>query len=129
METELSLILGDTDVLIDALRGKPSRQRLLASLDISEMSMSVITEMEPYRGARDKRELALLNRHLQSFSIVDITPEISRIAADLVFKYTKSHSMQIPDAFIAATALSNNAALLTYNSKHFKFIPNLQLYL
>lgn len=39
----------------------------------------------------------------------------------------KSHRLKIPDALIAATAITNQVMLFTYNHKHFRFIPNLEL--
>jgi len=45
-----------------------------------------------------------------------------------VYKYAKSHSLDIPDSLIASTALKINLPLLTYNKRDFKFIDNLILY-
>jgi len=45
----------------------------------------------------------------------------------LVTQFAKSHTLDIPDAFIAACCLQNNAELLTYNIKNFKFISGLVL--
>jgi len=39
-----------------------------------------------------------------------------------------SHKLSVPDALIAATALSNNTPLYTLNIKDFQFIPGLQLH-
>ncbi len=47
---------------------------------------------------------------------------------DLVERYAKSHSLHIPDALIAATAICQKMELLTYNVKDFKFIKDINLY-
>jgi predicted nucleic acid-binding protein len=52
---------------------------------------------------------------------------ISDLSKKLVFDYAKSHSLDIPDSLIAATAIINNINLLSYNKKDFKFINNLKL--
>jgi len=39
-----------------------------------------------------------------------------------------SHNLQIPDAIIAASAVTFKLPLFTYNLKDFKFIPNIRLY-
>lgn len=39
--------------------------------------------------------------------------------------YSKSHSLMIPDALIAATALTEELELATDNDRHFKMIPDL----
>ena len=46
----------------------------------------------------------------------------------LIQAYHDRHSKWIPDALIAAIALSNNIELFTYNKKDFDFIPELKLY-
>ena len=40
----------------------------------------------------------------------------------------KSHKLTIPDALIAATALTQNIGLYTLNLKDFRFIQQLNLY-
>ncbi len=45
----------------------------------------------------------------------------------LIKKYAKSHSLDIPDALIAATAIVNNFKLFTYNLKDFKYIEDLHI--
>jgi predicted nucleic acid-binding protein len=42
--------------------------------------------------------------------------------------YSLSHKLCIPDALIAATALTYSIELYTLNSKDFHFIENIQLY-
>lgn len=58
---------------------------------------------------------------------ININEEISDLSKKLVFDYAKSHSLDIPDSLIAATAIINNINLLSYNKKDFKFINNLKL--
>ena len=41
--------------------------------------------------------------------------------------YYLNHSMELPDAIIAATVLENQETLLTVNNKHYYFIPNIQI--
>jgi len=50
---------------------------------------------------------------------------ISQRAYDLIAQYGKSHSMVIPDALIAATALVEGLPLVTHNDRHFKMISEL----
>ena len=44
-----------------------------------------------------------------------------------VEEFSLSHSMQLADALIAATAVQYNEVLLTANDKHYRHIPNIQL--
>jgi hypothetical protein len=43
-------------------------------------------------------------------------------------QYSLSHKLTIPDAMIAATALTHNISLYTLNLKDFRFIQGLQIY-
>jgi len=83
--------------------------------------------MEIYFGAKGKKELNTLRKALAPLVLMPVTEEISGLATDLVFRYAKSHSLSVPDALIAATAIVNNLNLLTYNQKHFAQISKLNL--
>ena len=50
------------------------------------------------------------------------------MAVNMVKQYCLSHTLDIDDALIAATAIYHNIELFTLNTKDFKFIPNLKLY-
>ena len=43
----------------------------------------------------------------------------------LVEQYYLSHSIQLADALIGATAVINGLSLLTSNTKHYKIIKNI----
>lgn len=116
----------DTNILIEILKGNSKIVNFLHEIDLN-YSISSITAMELYYGARDKKELSALKKFIDLFEVMDIEIEISQIAASLVEKYAKSHTLDIPDALIAATAISKNIPLFTLNIKDFKFIKNLLL--
>jgi len=45
----------------------------------------------------------------------------------LTAQYAKSHSLDIPNSLIAATALENRSKLFTYNTNNFRFIAGLKI--
>jgi hypothetical protein len=45
----------------------------------------------------------------------------------LLHQYRLSHGLQIPDAVIAATALTEGVPLVSKNQRDYRFIPDLQL--
>ena len=47
---------------------------------------------------------------------------------ELMKIYSMSHGLLIPDALIAATAITKNLPLWTFNQKDFKFIDDLVLF-
>ncbi len=61
------------------------------------------------------------------FSIYEIDSTISHQARFMVQKYALSHSIEMGDALIAATAIAHNELLCTSNIKHFSPIANIEL--
>ncbi|MBW2660055.1 MAG: type II toxin-antitoxin system VapC family toxin [Deltaproteobacteria bacterium] len=120
-------MLVDTDVLIWYMRGNT---KALDELEkYSNFSISVITYMELVQGMRDKKELTSLRKALKSWDckIIYLTEEISSKAMFYVEQHYLSHSVQIADALIGATAVSYGVSLLTGNDKHYKVIKEIAL--
>ena len=120
-------MLIDTDVLIWNLRGN---ERAASFLDGNvPFSISVVSYMELLQGLRDKDELRVLRRAIRFWKtdIVQIDADISNRAAFLVEEYALSHSMQMADALIAATALTFGSTLVTANDRHYRHIEGLAL--
>ena len=59
--------------------------------------------------------------------LLSITKTILQ-SVDLVKQYCLSHKLKLPDALIAATALVQNAKILTLNKKDFSHIPKVELF-
>ena len=122
------MIILDTNIIIELFKGNVETKELLKKVDEKEFAISIITSMELYYGAINKRELNKIKKFLKSFNLLTINEEISKIALDLIEKYSKSHGLDIPDALIAATSLYYEIPLLTYNKKDFKYIEDLKLF-
>ena len=58
--------------------------------------------------------------------VIQTIEEISIMAFDLIERYAKSHSLQIPDALIAATSMNRDLQLYTCNVKDFIFIEKIR---
>ena len=113
------MILVDTDVLIWVTRKDLHASEFLDGFD--ELAISDVTYMELIQGAKTKREAQTIDKALSTMGVVRlaINDSISKRAAVLVCSYFHSHSMQLADALIAATALEYGLALATGNAKHF----------
>ena len=122
------MIILDTNIIIELFKGNVETKELLKKVDEKEFAISIITSMELYYGAINKRELNKIKKFLKSFNLLTINEEISKIALDLIEKYSKSHGLDIPDALIAATSLYYEIPLLTYNKKDFRYIEGLKLF-
>jgi len=120
-------MLVDTDVLIWYMRGNEQAYRAIAGA--GDFSMSAVTYMELAQGLRDKKELAILRRTVRQWNcrIVHITEEISARAMFYIEQHFLSHSLQLADALIGATATTYGLPLLTANEKHYRAIRELQI--
>jgi predicted nucleic acid-binding protein len=118
-------MLVDTDVLVWYLRGNEKARRTIK--DLKSFSISVVTYMELVQGLRNKEELNILRSSLKNWNagIIYISEEISTKAMFLVEQYYLSHSIQLADALIGATAVIYGLPLLTANTKHYRIIKNI----
>ena len=121
-------MLIDTDVIIWYMRGNTNSLKALGKN--KGFSISVITYMELVQGMRNKKELSALRKALKSWNtkIIYITEEISGKAMFYVEQHYLSHSMQIADALIGATAVSHSLPLLTGNTRHYRVIKEAKLF-
>ena len=117
----------DTDVLIWYLRGNENAYELIDNAN--NLYLSVVTYMELVQGMRNKKELISLRKalHIWNAKILYITEDISAKAMFFVEQHFLSHSMQLADALIGATAISYGSPLVTGNDKHYRVMKGLQL--
>ena len=121
-------VLVDSDILIDAGRSEQDAITFLARVSQTDtVFVSTITQMELMIGARNKNELRIVENFLGRFVIVKLNPTIADLAVDLIRQYRLSHGLLLPDALIAATALSINEPLATKNQRDYRFIAGLTL--
>ena len=117
----------DTDVLIWYLRGNEKAYKVIENS--SNFFISVVTYMEIVQGMRNKKELDILRRalHVWNAKILYISEEISIKAMFYVEQHFLSHTMQLADALIGATAVAYGNPILTGNDKHYKVMKDLQI--
>jgi predicted nucleic acid-binding protein len=113
-------LLIDTDVLIDHLRKEKQALRFLAAeLEISSLIfVSVISRVEIFAGIR-KGEDAIVNSLFEILTPVNVDISIADRAGEYHRKYSRSHSISIGDALIAATSKEMSLTLITRNVKHY----------
>lgn len=122
------MILCDTDVLIEFYKNTAHILQELYTIGQQQLAVSVITQAELYFGALNKAELNKIRTHLQSISRVALDTMISDKFLMLMETYSLSHKLGLPDAIIAATAMIHHLPLYTLNTKHFQFLPEIELY-
>ncbi len=117
----------DTDVLIWYLKGNENAFEAIEELN--KFSISVVTYMELVQGMRNKKELNSLRQALKIWNtkIIYISEDISAKAMFFVEQHFLSHSMQLADALIGATAIFSGEPVLTANDRHYKVLKDLQI--
>lgn len=118
----------DSTILVDAIRGNLKASDFLESVG-GRLIISRAGVMEMVRGARSKRDLAVIEKFMDSLrvDVVEITEEISKLAGSIFKNFWHSHGIGAMDSFIAATALILGESIATHNTKHFKPIKQLDL--
>ena len=121
-----ALTIVDTDVLIDAASQISKAIDCLNGFEQNSMlAISVITQMELFVGCRNKTELGNTKRFLQRFQVLKLSEQISDKAIGLLLQYRLSHGLAIPDALIAATAITFNQPFISKNQRDYSFISGL----
>ena len=120
-------MLVDTDVLIWYLKGNTNARQEIEVL--SGFFISVVTYMELVQGMRNKQELIALRRALRLWNakVLYISEDTSAKAMFYVEQHYLSHSMQLADALISATAVANGLDLLTGNAKHYRVLKDISI--
>ncbi len=121
------MILVDSDVLIEHLRGKTAARDWLvnARRTSGPLAISVVSLTEVAGGMRSP-ELRAVMRLLGSMQRFEVTGQVAWRAATLMNEYRRSHSgIGLGDYLIAATALAEGLELATLNIRHYPMFPEL----
>lgn len=121
------MILVDSDVLIEHLRGNTAARDWLAQTRRSSgpLAISVVSLTEIAGGTRspERREVMRLLRSMQRF---EVSEQVAWRAATLMREYRRSHSgIGLGDCLIAATALTEGLELATLNIRQYPMLPEL----
>ena len=117
----------DTDVLIWYMRGNEKAYEIIEKSNT--FFISVVTYIELVQGMRNKKELNNLRKALRGWNaqILYISEEVSAKAMFYVEQHFLSHSIQLADALIGATAITHGFPILTANDKHYKVMKDIQI--
>ena len=120
-------VLLDTDVLVDCLRRTPAACAWMQRVVAEPFQVPGIVAMELIIGCCSRADAQKVNKFLEAFDVV--WPEATEFtcAFDLLAVYRFSGGLSIPDSLIAAMAISRSATLYTFNLKHFRLIPGLDV--
>jgi len=117
----------DTDVLVWYMRGNEKAYEIIENSP--PFFISVVTYIELVQGMRNRIELNNLRKafHGWNVQILYISEEVSSKAMFYVEQHFLSHSVQLADALIGATANAYGFPILTANDKHYKIMKGIQV--
>jgi tRNA(fMet)-specific endonuclease VapC len=123
------MIIADTDVLIDFLRGRGLAARVAVELESRSFGTTAITAFEIRSGARTARQRSAVDALLEAMTILPFGPEEAQVAAEVRQQVESQGGLPIgmADYMIAAICISNDGVLLTRNLKHFERVGGLRL--
>ncbi len=121
------MILVDTNILIDYLRGVKKAEDFVQRQGKTNLAISTVVAMELYQGCLNRREFATIRKELVGFNEIKLNKTVGEVALKLSEQFALSHTMGIPDTLIAATALVYDLELHTYNLKDFSFIAGIKV--
>lgn len=115
--------LADTNSVIEYLENKLPEETLVF-MDNLEMHLSIISRIELLGWSKiTEHQFQQLNGFISASLVYDLSEEIIQNT----IKIRKSHRIKLPDAIIAATAITNNLTLITRNTSDFKRFVNLEV--
>jgi len=113
----------DTDVIIEYLRGRDEAIRYVESLE-GGFYVSAITVAELYSGVKGTDEESALERFLDAFEIIPVDRALARLGGLCRQRYQPAHGTGLADAIVAMSAESADAALVTFNRRHYPMIKD-----
>ncbi len=123
------MIVADSDVLIDALRGRePAASRVARELNAGALATTVISVFELVSGARSDKTREKIERFLAPVMVLALDDPAARAAAAVRSALEAAGTpIGTADYLIAGICLSRSATLLTRNRAHFGKVPDLRL--
>lgn len=123
------MIVADTDVLIDFLRGRePAAGRIELELKGRLLATTTVNAFELWAGAKGKRQQGAVDALLAAMTILPLDDDAARAGGEARRALLASgQDIGMADCLIAGICLANGAMLLTNNKRHFERVPRLRL--
>ena len=123
------MIVADTDVLIDFLRGRePIANRVDRELSTGALATTAVTAFELRSGTRSQKESEVVETLLGALQLLPLDAAAASRAAEVRRRLEADGSpIGMADYLIAGVCLARSAILLTRNRNHFERVPDLAL--
>ena len=120
------MLLVDTDVLVDVLRGHAPAVEWFAGLETLPRVPGLVV-MELIQDADSKERLTRALKLAAPLPVLWPTEADCERALSNFKEYHLSHSLGLLDSLIAACAVGSSARLCTFNVKHYRVVPDLEV--
>jgi tRNA(fMet)-specific endonuclease VapC len=123
------MIVADTDVLIDYLRGRtPMASRVELELQTRGFFTTAVTAFELWAGVKTARQSSAVELLLEAMTILPLEVEAARKGAEVrKALLARGEDIGMADSLIAGICLCARGTLLTRNRRHFERIGDLKL--
>ncbi|HEX9164603.1 MAG TPA: type II toxin-antitoxin system VapC family toxin [Gemmatimonadales bacterium] len=123
------MIVADTDILIDALRGRePARARVADAIASGALATTAVTAFELRTGADSDRAREAVERLLAPLEILPFDDTAAVRAGDVRRSLEAAGTpIGMADYLIAGICLARSAVLFTRNVDHFRRVEGLRL--
>lgn len=123
------MIVADSDVLIDSLRGnEPAASRVAKELKTGALVTTVVNAFELLSGAKRSREREKVDTLLAAMTILPLSNNAARTAAAIRRDLeSKGKGIGMAGYLIAGICLDRGAILLTRNRSHFERVERLSI--
>ena len=119
------MLLVDTDVMVDILRGHSPALAWLNSLGSDSLGIPGLVAMEMVQGCRTQAEQRRVVRVLRPYSLYWPSQQDCTRAYDDFVAYHLTRNLGILDALVAETAVGMHVELATFNQKHYAAVKAL----
>jgi predicted nucleic acid-binding protein len=120
----LFMLLLDSDICIDLLRGYSPALAWYASL-AERPGLPGLAAMELMAGCQNGRQMRTVRKFIRRFRLSWPTEADCGRAFETYSRASLSHNLGLIDALIGECAVGLGATLCTFNTKHYRAVPNL----
>lgn len=122
------MIIADTDVLVDFLRGNGATARVELELSTGNLATTVVAVFELFQGIKDAAGERAVKSLLSGMALLPLTAESAERAGQIRRQLRKlRQDIGVADSLVAGICLTQAGILLTRNREHFARVPDLSL--
>jgi tRNA(fMet)-specific endonuclease VapC len=122
------MIIADTDVLVDFLRGGGAAPRVELELSTGTLRTTAVAAFELWQGARSARAEPNVRTLLDALEILPLDARAAEIAGGVRrLLLGRGADIGVADSLVAGICLRQDGVLLTRNREHFARVDGLRL--